>query len=176
MAKIVLIGCTKSKKPYGNMYITRELYDAPMSSFPLKYKYAKLQQHDKIFILSAKYHVMDTDDEETKYEPYNTTLCYIPPKKRTPDLVLLNPQERIEWAKTVLKQLDALCDLLNDEFLLVLSRRYYENLIHEKQCDEIKTTGLGIHKYTFPSEDWTNLSDGKQKKSLRKKIEESKNE
>ena len=176
MAKVVLIGCTKRKKPYGNKYIARELYDAPRSSFPLKYMYAKLQQHDKIFILSAKYHLMDTDDEETKYEPYNTTLCDVPLKKRTPDLILLNRQERIEWAKTVLKQLNTWCDLLNDEFLLVLGRRYYENLIPEKQCDELKTTGLSIRKYTFPSEDWTNLSDRKQKKSLRKKIEESNNE
>ena len=176
MAKVVLIGCTKRKKPYGNKYIARELYDAPRSSFPLKYMYAKLQQHDKIFILSAKYHLMDTDDEETKYEPYNTTLCDVPLKKRTPDLILLNRQERIEWAKIILKQLNTKCDLLHDEFLLVLGQRYYENMIPNTQCDEIKTTGLSIHKYAFPSGDWTSLKDGKQKKVLRNKIKEPKNE
>jgi len=172
MAKIVLIGCTKSKRPKGNEYIARELYDAPKSSFPLKYQYARLEQPDKILILSAKYHVMDTEDEVTKYKSYNTTLSYVAPKKRTPDLKILNRQEKIEWAKTVLKQLNTLCDLSNDEFFLILGESYYENLILEKQCNEVKIIEQYIHRYKFPSEDWCHASDIIQRKILRMKIDE----
>ena len=174
MAKIVLIGCTKRKRPNGKEYIARELYDAPKSSFPLKYQYAKSQEPDKIIILSAKYHVMDTKDEATKYKPYNTTLAYIAPKKRTPDLKILDRQEKIEWAKTVLKQLNALCNLSNDEFLLVLGKPYYENLILETQCDEVKMIKLYIHKYKFPVEKWCHVSDVMQKNILRMEIDKMK--
>jgi translation initiation factor 2 alpha subunit (eIF-2alpha) len=87
MAKIVLLSCTKSKldKPAQ----AQELYSAsPM--FQKTLEYGKELKPDKMFILSAKHHLVPL----TKVlEPYDKTLKEMP------------KDEKEKWGETVYKQM-----------------------------------------------------------------------
>jgi len=68
MAKIVLLSCTKSKLDHRAP--AQELYSAsPM--FRKTLEYGKSLQPDKMFILSAKHHLVPLNKE---LEPYDKTL------------------------------------------------------------------------------------------------------
>lgn len=68
MATIVLLSCTKSKTPYEAP--AQELYSAsPM--FQKTLEYGKTLKPDKMFILSAKHHLVDLNQ---KLKPYDLTL------------------------------------------------------------------------------------------------------
>ena len=60
MAKIVFLSCTKSKTPYPAP--AQELYSAsPM--FQKTLEYGKTLKPDKIYILSAKHHLVNLNQE-----------------------------------------------------------------------------------------------------------------
>jgi hypothetical protein len=68
MATIVLLSCTKSKTPYEAP--AQELYSAsPM--FQKTLEYGKTLKPDKMFILSAKHHLVNLNQ---KLKPYDLTL------------------------------------------------------------------------------------------------------
>ena len=68
MSKIVLISCSSMKSE--NKCKAQDMYISPL--FKLSLQYALSICADKIFILSAKYHLLELDDV---IEPYNVTLC-----------------------------------------------------------------------------------------------------
>jgi len=110
MARIALISCTSSKKTY--KCAARELY-SESPRFRLAYDFAKLVA-DKIFILSAKYGLVL---EDMIIEPYNEILK----EKST--------QERREWGDMVLNELNKVCDVERDEFIVLAGEVYHENLL-----------------------------------------------
>ncbi len=106
MKKIVLISCASKKRPH--KVKAEELYISPL--FIGNLQYAKRQNPDSIFILSAKYGLLELDRE---IEPYNVTLND------------LSSAEVMTWAKNVLEQLRALADLQGDHFVVHPTNAYF---------------------------------------------------
>ena len=109
MAKIVLLSCTKSKldKPSP----AQELYSAsPM--FRKTLEYGKSLDPDKMFILSAKHHLVPM----TKMlSPYDKTL-----KEMSAD-------EKKKWADETIQQMKSL-NLENDQFIFLTGGEYMKPL------------------------------------------------
>jgi cytoplasmic iron level regulating protein YaaA (DUF328/UPF0246 family) len=107
--KIALISCVKTKqsKPCkaSEMYIS--------SWFKSAYRYAIEQKPDKIFILSAKYGLLDQDEIIETYEQKMST--------RT--------SEKRAWSENVIKKLSEKCDLQQDEFIILAGEAYRSYLI-----------------------------------------------
>ena len=66
--KIAFIGC--SSKKMSKSCVAQEMY-SPSTLFSLTLKYCKKMKFDKIYILSAKYHVIDLNH---LIKPYELTL------------------------------------------------------------------------------------------------------
>jgi cytoplasmic iron level regulating protein YaaA (DUF328/UPF0246 family) len=78
------------------------------------YKYAYTPGADKVFILSAKYGLIEESDV---IEPYNETL------NTKPVIEIKN------WAKNVLESLSKKCDLQEDDFDFLAGEKYWRYLI-----------------------------------------------
>ncbi len=111
MAKIALISCTKSKLGYTCPAI--EMY-TKSALFRYKLCYCKKMNVDKIFILSAKYHLLEPN---TEIEDYDLTLNNF------------TDEEKMKWSEIVLNDLKNKCDLKNDEFILLAGNNYVSYLI-----------------------------------------------
>ena len=83
----VFLSCTKEKAK--KRCKAREMYE-PSSLFSKSYEYAKTLNPDKIYILSAKHHLLPLSRE---INPYNQTLNGA------------SVEERKEWSEEVLKQM-----------------------------------------------------------------------
>ncbi|MFH1307944.1 MAG: DUF6884 domain-containing protein [archaeon] len=125
--KIVLIACASRK--YSTKAKAKNLYISPL--FKLGMKYAHTLNPDKIFILSAKYGLLNP---ETEIEPYNLTLNKMPKIQRE------------IWAKEVLGKLGEESNIKNDEFIFLAGQRYREYLIPHLTDYEVPMQGLGIGK------------------------------
>ena len=101
MKKIVLVSCV-SKKNRGT-HKAKDLYASPL--FRKAYEYAESLNPDKIFILSAKYHLLDP---EAIVEDYNKTLN------------TFSAADRKEWANVVLEQ---------DEIIFLAGKKYWQEII-----------------------------------------------
>jgi hypothetical protein len=111
MAKIVLLSCTKSKLDHKAQ--AQELYSAsPM--FKKTLEYGKSLNPDKMYILSAKHHLVPL----TKVlEPYDKTLKEMPRK------------EKEQWAEETLKQMKSHgLNLDKDEFIFLAGSEYIKPL------------------------------------------------
>lgn len=126
MVKIALIGCTARKQDYTCSAI--EMY-TKSSYFNLKLDYCKKINVDKIFILSAKYGLLDSD---TVIEPYNIHL------KST------SKQYKLNWSKNVLNDLKEKTDLINDEFIILAGNDYMKYLVEHIPNSYNPVKGLGI--------------------------------
>lgn len=110
MAKIILLSCVKKK-----LNKTAKAKDLYISDFFQKsFAFAKSCNPDKIFILSAKYHLLQLDDI---IDPYELTLNK------------MDKASREVWSATVLNSLSKHTDLLNDQFIIIAGERYRENLL-----------------------------------------------
>jgi len=138
MATIVLISCVSKK--LSKKAKARDLYTSPLFKYNLKY--ALSLSPDKIFILSAKYGLLDLDEE---VEPYNKTLNKMKSK------------EIEKWAEDVLNQLKKVSNLDEDEFIFLAGENYRKFLISHIKNYKIPMKGLCI---------------GKQLKWLKEKSEE----
>jgi len=127
MAKIILISCVSKKLNHTSK--AQDLYVSPL--FQKNLRYAKSLNPDKIFILSAKYGLLSLTDE---VEPYNKTL-----NKMTSN-------EIKEWANSVLKQLQKVSDLDNEEFIFLAGNNYRKFLLPHIKNYKIPMLGLGIGK------------------------------
>ena len=112
MARIALISCTKRKRPY--KCEAKELY-MESARFCKVYEFAKLVA-DKIYILSAKYGLVD---ENTILEPYDETL-----KGK-------GISDRREWSEQVLRGLIDVTDISNDQFIVLAGKDYNEFIVPE---------------------------------------------
>lgn len=122
--KIALISCV-SQKATDNPDVllpARELYTSPL--FKKALKFAEAQNPDRIYILSAKHHLL-RQDALVGY--YNVTL-----NKMT-------ASERREWAQEVLLMLEAEnVDFENDEFIFFAGRNYLQYILSSGKIKHYK--------------------------------------
>ena len=127
MAIIVLISCVSKKLSYKTK--ARDLYISPLFNYNLKY--AESLSPYKIFILSAKYGLLDLDRE---IEPYDITLNRMSAKQIK------------EWSNQVINQLSKVSKLDEDEFVFLAGERYRKYLIPYIKNYKIPLSGLSIGK------------------------------
>jgi len=136
MKRIVLIACVSQKLL--KEVRAENLYISPLFKYNLRY--AKSLNPDKIFILSAKYGLLNLTK---KIKPYDETL-----KKMSLDAVK-------KWADKVISDLEKFTDLKKDEFIILAGEKYRKYLIPY------------IKNYKIPLE---GLSIGRQLKNLKGKL------
>jgi len=125
MQKYVLISCVKKKLSYPakakNLYIS--------SLFKKLYAYGKQLNPDAIFILSAKYGLLKSEDIINTYE------------------LTLNNMSTTQvkaWSQKVIDKLDKCTDLQNDHFVFLAGEKYRRFLLPHIQHYEIPLKGLMI--------------------------------
>ena len=127
--KIVLISCVSKKLRYKAQ--AQELYIS--SLFKMNLVYAKTFSPDQIYILSAKYGLLELTDQ---VEPYDVTLN-----------TMLSNQIK-DWAERVITQLRAKdeIDLENDNFIFLAGMKYRKHLLPHLAKYEVPMKGLRIGK------------------------------
>jgi len=125
--KIVLISCVAKKRKVKSL--AKDMYISPL--FKGAYKYAKKIKADKIYILSAKYGLLEENDV---IEDYNETLN----TKSAPEIK--------EWSVKVLTSLSQKTDLQTDKFIFLAGEKYRKYLIENIRNVCIPLKGLGIGK------------------------------
>jgi endonuclease III len=123
--KIILIACVKTKRETPSKAI--DLYISPL--FKKSLEYAQLLNPDKIYVLSAKYGLVSSEEV---IEPYELTLNNMP------------TSEIKKWSKRVLDQLSSVTDLKNDNFIILAGQNYRKYLIPHIKHYEIPLEGLGF--------------------------------
>jgi len=127
MKRFVLISCVSKKLQHRakakDMYIS--------SWFKKSMNYAKTLGPDEIFILSAKYGLLELEQE---IEPYNKTLRS------------MNSLERKTWASKVLNELSKVVNLKRDEIIFLAGKYYRQYLIPYITHYKIPLEKLGIGK------------------------------
>jgi basic membrane lipoprotein Med (substrate-binding protein (PBP1-ABC) superfamily) len=111
MAKVVLLSCTKSKTKHAAP--AQELYSAsPM--FQKTLEYGKSLKPDKMYILSAKHHLVPLTK---KLEPYDKTLKEMP------------KDEKEKWGEETIKQMkSAGINPEKDQFVFLTGSEYMKPL------------------------------------------------
>jgi hypothetical protein len=127
MSKVVLISCVSKKQSIKSK--AKDLYISPLFKYNLKF--AKSFNPTKIFILSAKYGLVDLDKE---IEPYNQTLNK------------MSQAEIKDWSKQVLCDLRKEANFEKEEFIFLAGEKYRKYLISEIKNYQIPLKGLGIGK------------------------------
>lgn len=127
MKKVVLISCVSKKLPYTAK--AKDLYISPL--FVGNLRYARSLQPDSIFILSAKYGLLELDRD---VEPYDTTLKN------------MSRAQVKTWADQVIEQLEELADLKNDHFIFLAGETYRKYLTPHLLSYEIPLRGMTIGK------------------------------
>lgn len=124
--KIALISCVSKKNTYACP--AKDLYISPL--FKASYAYAKKISVDKIFILSAEYHLVEEDRE---LAPYENTLN----DKKTEYIK--------KWAEEVKKQLREKTDVENDEFIILAGKKYRKYIVDilTNKCIPLKGKRIG---------------------------------
>jgi hypothetical protein len=119
MKRIVLISCVSRKIKHRAK--AKDLYQGPL--FTNSLAYAQKLKPDKIYILSALHHLLNL---EQVIEPYDVTLSQVSKTVRTkkPNLKVLSKEEASDWGQTVLRQLEEIADLKNDEFIILAGQSY----------------------------------------------------
>lgn len=107
----------------------KDLYISPLFKYNLLY--AQILKPDKIFILSAKYGLLDLEKE---IEPYNETL-----NSKTSN-------EIKQWSKDVISDLKKEMNFENDEVIFLAGEKYRKYLINQIQNYKIPMKGLPIGK------------------------------
>lgn len=123
----VLISCVSQK--LDQKAKVKDLYIS--SLFKKNLQYARSLNPDQIFILSAKYGLLELYDE---IDTYNITLNNMTIK------------EVKEWSRLVLSQLKAKTDIDNDEFIFLAGDKYRKYLLPQIMNYQIPMQGLGIGK------------------------------
>jgi hypothetical protein len=123
--KIVLISCVKSK--LNAPAKAKDLYTSDLFRSALQYAY--FLKADKIFILSAKYGLVDL---EQVIAPYEMTLK-----------TMGEPQKRA-WANTVINSLRQKTNLQSDLFIILAGEDYRKYLIPSLKHYEVPLEGLAF--------------------------------
>ncbi len=151
--KIALVSCSKSKQKYP--CIASEMY-SPSHLFSLSYAYAK-KVADKVFILSAKYGLLEEND---RISPYELTLKQFPYNRR------------VDWAQYVLKRLRSKCDIENGEFIILTGKDYYEAILPELKHYSLPLEHLSMGQRMSALERWLGNFPG-QTSSFRNETHQS---
>ena len=125
--KIVLISCASKK--LSKKSEAKDLYISTLFKYNLRY--AISLNPDSIFILSAKYGLLELNEE---VEPYNQTLNK------------MDNEEIVKWADKVINKLSRKTDLKKDEFIFLAGEKYRKFLIPHISNYKIPLEGLGIGK------------------------------
>jgi len=125
MKKIILISCVSKKLNHSAKAC--DLYVSQL--FRMNLAYARLQKPDAIFILSAKYGLVELESE---IDSYNRTLNSMP------------VSEIKLWAARVVAKLKIKTDLEKDHFIFLAGERYRKFLIPQIKHYEAPMQGLGI--------------------------------
>uniref|UniRef100_A0A540VJF8 DUF6884 domain-containing protein n=1 Tax=Litorilinea aerophila TaxID=1204385 RepID=A0A540VJF8_9CHLR len=107
----------------------RDLYVSPL--FRMNLKYAQRFSPKQVFILSAKYGLVELDEE---IEPYDVTLNS------------MSARGRRNWARKVVAQLQEYCDLEKDHFVILAGQKYRQYLLSHLKSYEVPLAGLPIGK------------------------------
>jgi hypothetical protein len=111
MAKVVLLSCTKSKTKHAAP--AQELY-SPSPMFQKTLEYGKSLKPDKMFILSAKHHLVPLTK---KLEPYDKTLKEMP------------KDEKEKWGEETVKQMKSHgINVDKDNFIFLTGSEYMKPL------------------------------------------------
>jgi hypothetical protein len=111
MSRIVLLSCTKSKLDKKSP--AYQLY-SPSPMFQKTLEYGKSLKPDKMFILSAKYHLVPMNKE---LEPYDLTLK------------TMKGDEKKSWGQEVLKQMKSSgLNPTQDKFIFLTGSEYMKPL------------------------------------------------
>ena len=112
MSKIVLLSCTKSKLDHSSP--AQDLYSAsPM--FKKTLEYGKSLNPNKMFILSAKHHLVPLDK---KLDPYDATLKD------------MGKDAKDKWGEVVLQQMKTNgLDVNKDQFIFLTGSEYMKPLL-----------------------------------------------
>lgn len=127
MKRIVLISCVSKKRSF--RVKAKDLYISPL--FKKNLAYAWRLNPDAIYILSAKYGLVDL---ETEIEPYDLTLNN------------MSTGEIRHWAQRVLEQLNQVTDLRGDHFIFLAGMKYRKYLLPHIASYEVPVEGLPIGK------------------------------
>jgi len=127
MKKVVLISCVSKKE--NKVCSAEKMYISPL--YKMNLKYAKLFNPDEIFILSAKYGLLELNIE---IEPYNETLND------------KGKREVEEWAEEVYKKLLEKFNIKNTLFIFLAGEKYRKYLLPKLNHYEIPMNGLTIGK------------------------------
>ncbi len=110
MKKVILISCVKEKLKQQSK--AKDLYISDL--FKKSYRYAQLLKPDNIFILSAKYGLLDP---EQVIEPYDETLN------------TKSSAEIREWSRKVITSLKEKVGLDKAEVIILAGKKYYKYLL-----------------------------------------------
>lgn len=127
MKRIVLISCVSKKLARKSK--AKDLYISPL--FKMNMEYTRSLNPDKIFILSAKYGLLNLDDE---IEPYNETLNE------------KSVREIKAWSEIVIKSLGKEINITEDEVIFLAGAKYRKYLIPHIKNYRIPLKGLTIGK------------------------------
>lgn len=127
MQKIILISCVSKKQSYTAK--AKDLYISPL--FRKNLAHAQRLKPDTVYILSAKYGLLDL---ETEIEPYDLTLNN------------MSVSEIKAWAKEVLAQLSAKTNLQQDHFIFLAGAKYRKYLTPHISSFEVPMEGMPIGK------------------------------
>jgi len=125
MKRIVLISCVSKKLGYRTK--AEALYVSPL--FLMALAFARSLRPDKIFILSAKYGLVDLDQE---IEPYEQTLN------------TMSGQEIKRWAEGVIKQMEGKVDCSQDEAIFLAGDKYRKHLLPNFRHAQVPLKNLRI--------------------------------
>lgn len=122
---IYLISCVNMKEKIPCK--AKNLYISPL--FKKSLLYAKNNKADKIYILSAKYGLLDIDEV---VEPYDLTLNQ------------MSKNEIEIWNDKVLSQLKSKTNLSSDNFIILAGKNYYQGLLQYINNYHLPLQNLGI--------------------------------
>lgn len=125
MSKVVLISCVSKKLSHKAK--AEDLYVSPLFRYNLAY--ARQMKPDRIFILSAKYGLLNP---KQAISPYDETLNRMPSSK-----IRL-------WADDVLENLRKTCNLKTDEFIFLAGEKYRKYLLPHIARYRIPLEGFSI--------------------------------
>ena len=125
MKKIVLISCVKSKRK--SPAKAKDLYTSTLFQSNLQYAYHL--KPDAIYILSAKYGLLDLDQIIAPYEMTLNTMT---------------ETEKKSWSRMVLDVLQKKADLKSDLFVILAGMNYRKYILSQLTNYEIPLEGLSF--------------------------------
>ena len=123
--RIVLISCVSQKLPHRAK--AKDLYISRL--FKLNLRYAKKLNPDGIYILSAKYGLLNLEQE---IDPYEQTLNN------------MRANEVKRWASQVIEQIKKICVIEETEVVFLAGEKYRKYLLPHLNNVQIPLKGLRI--------------------------------